>query len=238
MSRRRPLLETTRTWTEDAVAALYRVASVDPDRFLVQMRSRGLHVTRIEDLAGLDDAIRDGVAEELIRRSRRISAITGVGMGFGGWAALPPDLAQQLVMILQLAQRLSLLYGLDYRSPAGELELWKAVAAGIGARIDVVGTPRDVGWRLPVAFGRRRLALGPIAGKIAAAVVRRLVTRLSAPLGRMVPVVGSGVGLVSNYLLMGRVGHRMMAYHRRRLGAAAGPAAAVAVADVVDPAVP
>lgn len=233
MPTRRPLLDASLSWTEDAIAALYRVVSVDPDRFLAQLRERGLRAGSITDLRQLDPAVREGLAGDLIRTARRTSAISGVGFGFGGWAAVAPEIVGQLVLIVQLGQRLSLLHGVDYRSPAGEIELWKAMAEGTGARVDLQGTPRQAAWRLPVVMGHNRFALGPLAGKIALAVVRRLLTGLSTPLGRMVPVVGSGVGLVANYTVMARVGRRMMAYYRRRHGPMGGAHPVVAEADVV-----
>ena len=130
----------------------------------------------------------------------------------GGWIAIGPDIASQLTTLLKMAQRLSLLYGIDFRTRRGEVLMWKAIADGVG-----VGREESAAaWALPAKIGRSSWAVNPVAGRLAVAVVRRLALKLSSPLGRMVPIVGGGVGMWSNYSQMGRAGRRMAAFYRTR----------------------
>ncbi len=222
--------------TEQVLPALYRAASVDPEGFYAQLRRRGVRVYTLDDLRRVDPDLVDRIARGEIRSARRMSALSGVGLGMGGWFAIPPDIASQVVALLKLAQRMSLLYGVDYRAGAGEIELWKAMAEAVGARVDLSGTPGDVARRLPAQVGRSRLALHPIAWRLAQAVVRRLALRVSTPLGRMVPVLSGGIGGATNYVQMGRAGQRMMAYYRARRGpGTTGPDAPLEVEVVRSP---
>jgi hypothetical protein len=215
MSARDLLDDVARQLNSDLIPALVRAASIDPDRFCDDLRERGLPIQRLTDLRTLDTALLDPVAESLIESARRRSALSGVGLGMGGWLAIPPEILAQLVQQLKLAQRLSLLYGVDFRSPAGELALWKAMAEGADVTVPIEGSPRQVAGSLPARIGRTPVAVNPVVSRLALAVVRQIVTRRALPVGRLVPVVASGVGMVSNYVQFGRAGRRMMAYYRR-----------------------
>jgi hypothetical protein len=203
------------SFASDVLPALIRAASIDPARFLTDLGRRGLPVNRVEDLRELDVELIDPVARSIVKSARRVSAVSGVGMGMGGWLAVAPEVLQQMVMLLKMAQRLSLLYGVDYRGRAGEVVLWKAMAHAVGADANPEGvTPASL--QIPARLGRTGMAVNPIVSRIALAVLQRLALRLSAPLGRMVPVVGSGVGMLANYAQMGRAGRRMMEFYRCR----------------------
>ena len=219
MARRSRLRDVTPALTEDVLPALYRAVSVDPERFFAQLRRRGVRIYTLDDLRAVDPDRIDRVAGDEIRSARRKSAVSGVGLGMGGWLAIPPDIVHQVVSLITLGQRLSLVYGIDFRTGRGEIELWKAIADAVGAEVDITGTPTDVAHRMPIQLGRSRIALHPIAWRLAQAVVRRLALRISTPLGRMIPVLSGGIGGVTNYVQMGRAGQRMMAYYRGRHGA-------------------
>jgi dihydroorotate dehydrogenase len=73
----------------------------------------------------------------------------------------------------------------------------------------------------------------PLVRTLALAVVRRLVLRLSAPLGRLVPIVGGGISGWTNYVEIGRAGHRMMAYYRARRSMIDDESAEIIEVDVV-----
>jgi len=198
----------------EVLPALIRAASIDVDRFLKDLRRRGLAVEDLQDLRALDVELLDPVADSLIESSRRISAVSGVGLGMGGWIAIGPDIAGQLTTLLKMAQRLSLLHGIDFRTRSGEVLMWKAIADSVG--VDMGREEMSAAWTLPARIGRTSWAVNPVVGRLAIAVIRRLALKLSTPLGRMVPLVGSGVGMWSNYSQMGRAGRRMAAFYRAR----------------------
>ncbi len=236
MPRRFRLRDVSPVLTEDVLPVLYRAVSVEPERFWAQLRRRGVRVYTLDDLGRIDPEVLDQVARDEIRGARRMSAVSGVGLGMGGWLAIPPDIAHQVVSLIKLGQRLSLVYGVDFRTGQGEIELWKAIADSVGATVDITGTPGDVARRMPTQLGRTRIALHPIAWRLAQAVLRRLALRVSTPLARVVPVLSGGIGGVTNYVQMGRAGQRMMAYYRgRRFPDGAGSLAGVEVEVVRNP---
>lgn len=195
--------------------ALYRAASIDQTKFLMQLQSRGLNITHLGDLASQDLALIQPVAESFVRSSRRVSALSGVGSGVAGWVAIAPEAGHAAAMLLKLAQRLSLLYGFDYLTPAGELLLWKAIAEAVGVEERMEGVV-DTARQLPEMLKSGRAINNPVVRQLAQAVMKRLILRISAPFGRMVPIIGGGIGGWSNYREMGRAGRRMMRYYERR----------------------
>ncbi len=194
---------------------LYRAASIDRAKFLVQLQNRGLSIGYLEDLARLDLALIQPVAESFVRSSRRVSALSGVGSGMAGWVAIAPEAGHAAAMLLKLAQRLSLLYGIDYTTPEGELHLWKAIAEAVGVEEKMEGVV-DAAKQFPEMLKSGRAIHNPMVRQLAQAVMKRLILRISAPFGRMVPIIGGGIGGWSNYREMGRAGHRMMRYYERR----------------------
>jgi hypothetical protein len=205
----------SQSFASDVLPALIRASSIDRSRFVADLGRRGLPVSRAEDLRELDVELIDPVARSIVQSARRVSAVSGVGLGMGGWLAVAPEVLQQMVMLLKMAQRLSLLYGIDYQQRTGEVLVWKAMAHAVGADSNLEGaTPASL--QIPARLGRTGMAVNPIVSRIALAVLQRIALRLSAPLGRMVPVVGSGVGMLANYAQMGRAGRRMMEFYRCR----------------------
>ena len=113
------------TIDEGILQRLYEVASVRPETILADLQEAGYEVEGIEQLKDLPTEVLDSLADRYIQSAKRKAAMGGASMGLGGWLGLAPGLSQMLVLVLRLAQRISLTYGFDYRSERGELELWK-----------------------------------------------------------------------------------------------------------------
>ena len=122
---------------------------------------------------------------------------------------LPSGLIHMVVVILRLGQRLSLAYGFDYRTDRGEIELWKALARAVDAKVDWEGTEAELMRRLPAVVTGTGTFSNPLLLKAFQSVVVRIATGAGLHVSRWMPVVGSGTGLVVNYLEVDKIGRRL-----------------------------
>ncbi len=198
------------------VQGLYRLASVEPASVLADLSSGDERLQRIEDSGLLPVELIDSVAHRYIKDARRAAALSGASLGFGGWIGLPPGLMHLMVLLLRLAQRLSLAYGVDYRTGKGEIELWKALAAAVGAKVDWEGTEAELMRRLPVVVTGVGAFSNPLLVQAARAVLMRVAIIGGARITRFVPVVGAGSGAVLNFLEVHRIGNRLKLTFRAR----------------------
>ncbi len=201
---------------EGLVQALYRLASVEPDDVLARLSSADSPLRTIEAVAGLPVEVLDPIASRYIKEARRSAAMSGASLGFGGWVGVPPGLLHLVVLIVRLAQRLAVTYGVDFRTSRGELELWKALAHGVGANVDWEGTETELLRRLPVVVTGTGALTNPLLVKAAQAVLMRVAVTAGTRVTRFVPVVGAGSGAVLNYLEVHRVGRRLKETWRAR----------------------
>src|SRR5579863_4942923 len=114
----------------------YETVQVDPARFLLQLRAaygmpitsfRGVYSLRVEDL--------DDVAGEIIRSGMKVAAAEGAGFALGGALTLLPDLGILSAITLRTIQKLSLVYGFEYRTDDENAALWIAAASAAGVDI-------------------------------------------------------------------------------------------------------
>ena len=129
---------------------------------------------------------------------------------------LPPGLLHLTVLMVRLGQRLSIAYGVDYRSGRGELELWKALALAVGANVDWEGTEAQLMRRLPVVVTGTGAFSNPLLVQAARAVLMRVAIISGTRITRLVPVVGAGSGAILNFLEVHRVGRRLKDRFRER----------------------
>jgi hypothetical protein len=195
---------------------LYRMTWVDPGTVVKDVRASGADVTDLSEFGNLPTDQLDSVADRYIRRARRSAAISGISFGAGGWLGLPPGLGHLVVVIVRMAQRISLTYGFDYRTDRGEIELWKGLAAATGANIDWEGTEADLMRRLPAVVTGTGAFSNPLMLKAFQAVVTRIAIASGLRLTRWVPVVGGGSGLVLNWLQVDSIGRHLKETWRRQ----------------------
>jgi len=202
------------TIDEGLLQRLYQVASVDPEAILADVRKAGHSVESLQDLQQLPTEVVDALVDGYIQRSKRVAAVGGVSLGLGGWLGLAPGLSQLLVVVLRLGQRISLVYGFDYRTDRGELELWKGIAAAVGASLRWEGTEAELIKRLPVAVTGSGTFTNPLLVQALRAVIARVALSSGRQVTRWLPLVGGGTGMVFNYLEVDRIGRRMKATWR------------------------
>lgn len=198
------------------IQGLYRLASVDPAAVLDDLSTSGTPVEAIDAVRRVPVEVIDPLARRYVREASRAAAVSGASLGFGGWVGVPPGLLHLVVLLVRLAQRLSVVYGVDFRTGKGEIELWKALAHGVGADVDWEGTEAELMRRLPAVVTGTGTFSNPLLVKAAQAVLMRIALSSGARLTRFVPVVGAGSGAVLNYLEVVRVGRRLVETYRTR----------------------
>ena len=202
------------TIDEGILQRLYQVSSVQPEAVLADLRAAGHDAESIEQVLDLPTEVLDALADRYILTAKRKAAIGGASMGLGGWLGLAPGLSQMLVLVLRLGQRISLVYGFDYRSERGELELWKALAAAVGASLRWEGTEAELMKRLPAVVTGSGSLTNPLLMQALRAVIGRITLTSSRQVSRWLPLVGGGTGMIFNYLEVDRIGRRLKAQWR------------------------
>lgn len=215
---------------EGIFQSAYRISSVPPPTVLADLGRLGARVGCLEEVAALPTEQIDPLVDRYVRRARRQAAFSGASLGAGGWIGLPGGLGHLVLLIVRLAQRISLAYGFDYRTDRGEIELWKALAAATGAELDWEGTEAELMRRLPVVVTGTGTFANPLLLKAFQAVVMRIAVAAGLRVTRWVPVIGGGSGLVINWLQVDSIGRQLKQTWRNRHGIAGfDPSAAVEV---------
>lgn len=182
----------------------YETLQVDPARFLWQLRAayrlpiadfQGVYSVRIEGL--------DSVAEEIIRSGMKVAAAEGAGFGLAGVVTIVPDLGILAAITLRTIQKLSLLYGFEYRTDEETAELWIAAASAAGVDIS------------------RELVEKEVVNRFVPRVIQRVAARASAEVvekwaGRLIPLTSSFIGAGLNYYFIRAWGRRAQAHFRQR----------------------
>ena len=215
---------------EGLLDGIYRASSVDPAEVFAALSRGRKPITSVDEIAQLPVELLDPAAQRFLRGARREAAMSGAALGFGGWMGVPAGLVHLLVVVVRLAQRMALSYGFDCRDERGEIELWRAVAESVGARVDWDGLESNVMMRLPVAFTGSGVFANPLLLRAARAVIARLAVLSGSRVGRWIPLVGGGSGAILNYVEVDRIGRRLQAHWRSRHGLASfDPADAIEV---------
>ncbi len=215
---------------EGIFQSAYRMGSVDVSTVLADLSRRGARVGALEEVAALPTEQIDPLVDMYVRKARRQAAVSGISLGAGGWIGLPGGLGHLVLLIVRLAQRISVAYGFDYRTDRGEIELWKALASATGAELDWEGTEAELMRRLPVVVTGTGTFANPLLLKAFQAVVIRVSVAAGLRVTRWVPVVGGGSGLVLNWLQVDAIGRQLKQTWRNRHGIAGfDPSGAVEV---------
>lgn len=157
----------------------------------------------------------DYTADRLIADAAGTVGALGGLAGLGGLLTLPPEAAAWMVSVLRLGQRLAVVYGFDPETERGRMALSRALAAGFEVTLPGSGV---AGMRLSDVLGV--LVAGAeapdprqVGSKLARAMVWRTVRLMTGRVGRLVPVVASGVSAVDNARRVREVGARMAAVY-------------------------
>lgn len=211
------LRDTVRTADAAALPALYAAVSVPADTTRAWLRDRGLPF--LDPALGTVGQPRladvDRTADHVIAQSQARAAGVGAVGGVAGWLALAPEVAAWVLGSLRMAQRLAVVYGFDPSSDRGHVVLSRAVAAGFEVDLPDQGLTGLSVSDLARAFRPAPIDPRAVGGRLARAVAWRSLRFVTGRVGRLLPVVASGVSAVDNHREAARIGERMKAVYRR-----------------------
>ena len=182
----------------------YKTVRVDPDRFLLELRSAyGLPVANFQGMYTVEPPALDTVAEQVIRSGMKMAAAEGAGFGLGGFITIVPDFSILAGITLRTIQKLSLIYGFEYNTDEETSELWIAAASAAGV---------DLG---------RDLLEKNVVNRLVPKIIQRIAAKASAEFvekwtGRLIPVLSSVIGATLNYYFVRGWGERAHAHFRQK----------------------
>ncbi len=186
-----PLAELLDRADHTLVAGGYHAVSVSTERVRAWFRFRGLPFAdpALRDPPSLGEI--DRTADVIISRAAALGAAVGGSTSLGGLAGIPSEVGLSVVVVLRMAQRLTIAYGFDPNTDRGQAALARALAAAYGVDLPETGavglrvsdlpdllrpgsSPRDLGGRIA-----RAMASGSLWW--AASQITRFVPFVSAP---------------------------------------------------------
>ena len=182
----------------------YSTVRVDPQRFLLQLRTAyRVPISGYHGVFSLDVGELDIVADSIIRSGMKIAAVEGAGLGLGGLITIVPDLGILSAITMRTIQKLSLLYGFEFNTDDEMAELWIAAASAAGVDIS------------------RELLEKEVINKFVPRVIQRIAARASTEVvekwaGRMIPLASAVIGAGLNYWFVRAWGERARAHFRQR----------------------
>ena len=182
----------------------YETVKVDPAKFLLQLRAAyRLPITSFQGVYSLEMGQLDGVAGGIIRSGMKMAAAEGAGLGLGGMLTLVPDLSILAGITLRTIQKLSLLYGFEFRTDEDTAELWIAAASAAGVDIS------------------RELLEKEVVSRFVPRVIQRIAVQASGEVvekwsGRLIPLASSLIGAGLNYYFVRAWGQRARSHFRQR----------------------
>src|SRR5437588_9379440 len=136
MAPRTSLVHRVQQMVRTRLLQAYDTVQVEPGHFLQQLRrAHGLQVNSYRELQAMDIRVLDSIARSTIRGARKIAAVEGAGLGFGGMLTLLPDIGILAAISVRTVQKLSLIYGFEYSTDEERAELWLALATAAGVDI-------------------------------------------------------------------------------------------------------
>src|SRR6266704_3344972 len=187
-----------------ALMKAYKTVRVDPDRFLLELRSAyGLPVTNFHGMYTIEPPVLDPVAEQVIRSGMKMAAAEGAGFGLGGFITIVPDFSILSGVTLRTIQKLSLIYGFEFNTEEETAELWIAAASAAGVDISRELLEREVVSRF----------IPRVIQRIAAQASAEVVEKWS---GRLIPLASSLIGASLNYYFVRDWGERAQSHFRQR----------------------
>jgi hypothetical protein len=182
----------------------YSTVRVDPARFLLQLRAAyRMPISGYHGVYSLEIGEVDAVADSIIRGGMKVAAVEGAGFGLGGLITIVPDLGILSAITMRTIEKLSLVYGFEFKTDEDIAELWIAAASAAGVDIS------------------RELLEKEIVNKFVPRVIQRIAAKASAEVvekwaGRVIPLASSAIGAGLNYWFVKAWGERAKMHFRQR----------------------
>jgi uncharacterized protein (DUF697 family) len=184
----------------------YSGVQVDPQKYLQQFRrAHRLPIHAWSDMFSIDEKLVNHHAARVVKSAMRAAAFEGAGFGLGGILTILPDAGILSAITIRMLQKLSLIYGFEYKTEEEVTELWVAAASAAGL---------DLG---------REFVEKQAMEKIVPRIIDRIAVRVGAEVAekwsaRQIPLLSSGVGGTLNYYFVRSWGRRaqkhFLARHR------------------------
>jgi len=114
----------------------YSTVRVDPAKFLLQLRiAHRMPISGYHGVYSLEIGEVDAVADSIIRSGMKVAAVEGAGFGLGGLMTIIPDLGILSAITMRTIEKLSLVYGFEFKTDEEIAELWVAAASAAGVDI-------------------------------------------------------------------------------------------------------
>jgi EcsC protein family len=182
----------------------YSTVRVDPDKFLLQLRAAyRMPISGYHGVYSLEIGEIDMVANSVIRAGMKIAAVEGAGLGLGGLITIVPDLGILSAITMRTIEKLSLVYGFEFKTDDDIAELWVAAASAAGVDIS------------------RELLEKEVVNKFVPKVIQRIAAKASAEVvekwaGRVIPFASAAIGAGLNYWFVRAWGERAKLHFRQR----------------------
>jgi hypothetical protein len=206
-----------------AIDAIVRRVGVGTQTTRDWLRGRGLAFVEEGPRGRPSDGDLARTASVVIARSSASASSVGLLAGLGGLWSIPPDVAGRLVSILRLSQRLAVVYGIDPETPRGHAAVLRALAAAFDVDVPDHGFVDSRASAMVRALVPRGGEPGPLAGRVARAAVGASLQGSVSHVGRLVPLVGSGIAARDDARDVAAIGERMLAVFSRLVEAAIDP---------------
>jgi EcsC protein family len=182
----------------------YSTVRVDPAKFLLQLRiAHRMPISGYHGVYSLEIGEVDAVADSIIRSGMKVAAVEGAGFGLGGLMTIIPDLGILSAITMRTIEKLSLVYGFEFKTDEEIAELWVAAASAAGVDIS------------------RELLEKEVLNKFVPRVIQRIAAKASAEVvekwaGRLIPLASSVIGAGLNYWFVRAWGQRAKTHFRQR----------------------
>ncbi len=182
----------------------YSTVRVDPAKFLLQLRAGyRMPISGYHGVYSLEIGEVDAVADSIIRSGMKVAAVEGAGFGLGGLMTIVPDLGILSAITMRTIEKLSLVYGFEFKTDDEIAELWVAAASAAGVDIS------------------RELLEKEVVNKFVPRVIQRIAVKASGEVvekwaGRVIPLASSVIGAGLNYWFVRAWGERAKLHFRQR----------------------
>ncbi|MGA8232714.1 MAG: EcsC family protein [Candidatus Acidiferrales bacterium] len=182
----------------------YSGFGVKPEKFLAHIQTaHRLPIQSFEEMFLQRMDFVDSIADKTIRSSKRLALLEGAGVGLGGFMTLVPDVSLLAAIAMRMLQKLSLIYGFEYTTPAESAELWVAAATAAGVDLGRDFVQKEVVERfVPRVMERIALRIGAESAEKWAA--------------RAIPLASGAIGGGLNYLFIREWGRRAKKHFREQ----------------------
>ncbi len=199
---------------QDVLPALFAAISVDTEQIRAEMVEADLPFSDPEGRVWPNLRELDAAAESLITKAAQRSTVAGAMSGVAGAAGVPPEVVAAMLQDIRLAQRLSVLYGIDPATERGRVLLWRALGAAWQVPVPDQGNLELRMRDLPSAFGSQLPAPDQAAAWMTRHIVRRAVRQTTRRLWRWIPGVATGLSAISGRKRARAHGERMRDLYR------------------------